>query len=853
MPSRKFSNFEIVNIILLITSIFGIWYLYKRWRIEKKVRPQLFTLLPTIEEANLAFQSLISEDRYFAHNDEQKFLNKYKETRSNVYSKFRQIGLAKEQVESIAQFIADYDNAASIRKDYNDRFVILEKDKFAYLFDRLEQYPLSDDQVEAIIRDEDNNLVIAGAGTGKTTTISGKVAYLLEKKLATPQELLIISFTKNAVNEMYERSLRFCQGIPNADQLDVRTFNSFGYMVKRHCSADEILLAFDGDDQAAKTFLQENFDRLFLNSADFRKKAVNFLTFFTRPSRDEFAYENKNEYLKHEKSFNNETLDGVKVKSKEEMEIGNFFCLFGLNYEYQKHFPLNEEDRDPTRGPYQPDFYLTDYEIWHEHYGIDSNGDVPKWFATKPPFKTAREYYHAGINWKEGIHKKYNTKFIKTYSHENKSGKLIAKLKERLLEQGVEFKQRTPEELLSMVRKSVYFEEFINLVYTFLGLMKSNGKVPEDFVLVWGERRLKVFIDVFKHLYQAYQDRLRSTNTVDFNDMIIHATQNIIDGAFTKPYKYILVDEFQDMSLGRYELLKALRKQNPDVKLYAVGDDWQSIFRFTGSDISIITEFEKHFGYTSQTSILKTYRFNEQILDVSSRFIQKNPSQIKKQLTANRVANDVSFSFYGSPLTGVNKETANRIKEEKIIEILTNLVLQNPDATVYLIGRYHHNIPFNYQAIRRRFGKLKIEYYTAHKVKGMTCDYAILLDLDSGPFGFPSEIADDPILGYLLHEGDAFDNAEERRVFYVAITRAKHKNFLFYNIHSPSKFVTELQEELSLGQPMLDEKCPECSGALIKRKGPRGEFYGCVHFPQCNGTLVIKATANQKQTLIISR
>ncbi|UEG51487.1 UvrD-helicase domain-containing protein [Mucilaginibacter daejeonensis] len=796
MSVRRYDTTRIIKTMLLVLSVVGIWFLYKRWLFEKKIRPKLLALIGDLGQADIVFNSLVNFDRYFAYYDEQRYLNRYLNLRNAIHPEFEKVGLEEEQMLVIRSFIYLYDHAASIRRTYNDEFVIKEREKFAYLFDRLEPYPLSDEQIDAIIRDEDNNLVIAGAGTGKTTTISGKVAYLLEKKLATPQELLVISFTNNAVTEMYQRSMRFCEGIPGADQLQVKTFNGYGNMVTRHCSTDEIRLAFDGVPEYAKTFLQASFDALFLNDRDFQKKAVNFITLFARPERDEFGYESKDEYLRHEKNFDNTTLDGVRVKSKEEMEIANFFCLFGLNYEYQKHFPLNEEDRDPTRGPYQPDFYLTDHQIWHEHYGIDRNGDVPKWFNTKPPYHTAREYYHAGINWKEEIHQKYETKFIKTYSFENKEGVLISNLKKRLSQAGVELKHRSPEQLLEMVKKYVYYEEFMNLVYTFLGLMKSNGKTPEELSAIKGDRRLKVFLGVFSHLYKAYQSELQRTRTIDFNDMIIYATKHLANGRFTESYKYILVDEFQDMSLGRYELLKAVRKQNPGVKIYAVGDDWQSIFRFTGSDISIITEFEKHFGYTSKTAILKTYRFNDQILDVSSRFIQRNPSQLKKRLKADHVAKAPSFSFYGSSLNGSDKVARNRIKEEHINNILTAITDQDPKATVFLIGRYQRNIPTNYITIKRRFPGLAIEYHTAHKVKGMTCDHAILLDVDSGPYGFPSEIADDPMLSYLLHEGDKFDNAEERRVFYVAITRARHQNYLLYNKFSPSKFVMELQENL---------------------------------------------------------
>lgn len=252
-------------------------------------------------------------------------------------------------------------------------------------------------------------------------------------------------------------------------------------------------------------------------------------------------------------------------------------------------------------------------------------------------------------------------------------------------------------------------------------------------------------------------------------------------GKFNKRYKYILLDEFQDMSIGRYQLLRAIRVQNPGVKLYAVGDDWQSIYRFTGSDLSIITQFEKHFGVTSQTAILKTYRFNDQILQKSSAFVQKNPAQLRKQLSAQLPTPEGHTSFAFLSYKSGTERT------QHLSAILYQIHSQAPAATVFLIGRYKANRPKNV-----KHPGLNIQFFTAHGVKGMTCDYAILLDLNSGTLGFPSEMADDPMLNYLLQDKDRYENAEERRVFYVAITRARHKNYLLYHENQPSKFVTEL-------------------------------------------------------------
>lgn len=499
------------------------------------------------------------------------------------------------------------------------------------------------------------------------------------------------------------------------------------------------------------------------------------------------------------------------------------------------------EDRHANFASYQPDFYFPEYEIWHEHYGIDRNGDVPKWFTAKHPHKTGRETYHAGILWKEAIHQKYGTKLIKTYSYENKENTLLQNLRKRLEQLGAELKERTPEELQEIIASSRHFEGFIGLVYTFLGLLKSNGKQPADIKVPLIDKRLKVFMEVFTPLYNEYQRELKKQNAIDFNDMINLASEHIRNRDYNKPYKYILVDEFQDMSLGRYELLKSLRMQNPEAKLYTVGDDWQSIFRFSGSDISIITEFGEHFGFTSQSAILKTYRFNDEILKTTSDFIQKNPSQLKKTLSAISVAKQPSFVFHGLDLAGHHLPRKKAIKHECIKHILEAIKVMQPDAVVFLIGRYHGNCPDTLPQLKHDFPTLKLTFYTAHSVKGLTADFSILLDIDSGVYGFPSEIADDPILNAVLHEGDKFDNAEERRLFYVATTRARHQNYLLYDQSNPSKFVEELLMINSSQGVMQQKRCPECNGIMIKRRGVFSEFYGCVHYPLCTGKMTLNA------------
>lgn len=766
---------------------------------------------------------------YFSNHKKSEFLKRFQTTYNAVNDNSGYKHLIESDIKLINDFKNSFQSLSDIAESYNPKFIRSEKTKFKDLFDNLEQHPLSDDQRTAIITDEDNNLVIAGAGTGKTTTIAGKVAYIIKKKLAKPNEILVISYTNAAVKEMGSRIRTYLDDDTVTEQIKIKTFNSYGYEVNRSVRKSENLsVAFD-DEDSEKVQLQKIFDSLFLNSSDFTKKATNFLAFFNRPPRDEFAFETGNDFYKHEKSFKNVGINGEKYKSKEEVEIANFLYLNSINFKYEDFYPLKLEDKNPIYGDYRPDFYLTDYNIYIEHYALDKDGNVPKWFNDTAQM-TAKERYHNGIMWKDEIHTRYETTLVKTYSFENTQGVLIKNLKKKLLAHAVVLKPKNPQDILDSFKEQESYSDFIKLIGTFLSLMKSNGKKPDD-IPYKDDLRLKVFIDVFKPMYITYEAHLNKNSLLDFNDMINHAAIGIEQNKHQHGFKYILIDEFQDMSLSRYKLMRAFQMQKPDVKIYAVGDDWQSVFRFSGSDISLMTEFKKYFGYTKYTNILNTYRFNSEILETTSGFIQKNTAQLRKELTALTEPSESSFEFIAFDLVITDKTERQIYYHEKIGEVLDKLILLKRKLNVFVIGRYKHDNP----NLPEELENLHIKFYTAHSAKGLTCDYAIVMNVNSGIFGFPSEIVDDPILEYLLYEGDHFENAEERRLFYVATTRARYKNFIFYDAYKESKFISELKKDLNyLEEGLPPVICRICSGVMIKRRGRYGDFYGCSNYPNCS-------------------
>jgi DNA helicase-4 len=311
--------------------------------------------------------------------------------------------------------------------------------------------------------------------------------------------------------------------------------------------------------------------------------------------------------------------------------------------------------------------------------------------------------------------------------------------------------------------------------------------------------------------------------------MICGAADLVKSSAYQSPYQYILVDEFQDVSVGRANLLKALCEQHIDNQLFAVGDDWQSIYRFAGSDISVMRNFASFFGATAKSTLATTYRYNQELADASGRFIEANPAQLKKNVKGLRRRNApavyIARSSEGFP--NLLDECLRRIQQE------------SDPADVLLLGRYRHNRPKNWSALQDAFPRLSLRYQTAHSAKGLEADYVVVIELSAGTYGFPSEIEDDPLLSLVLAADEPYAHAEERRLFYVALTRARHATFLVAPNARCSAFVEELESGKYLVEVFGDEmasrvRCPACStGLLSVREGEHGSFVGCEHYPRC--------------------
>lgn len=697
-----------------------------------------------------------------------------------------------EPSETISKFTQDFGNIQSIVKRHNEQVIQDTLDTHKDFFDHCLKYPLDKQQRRSIVSEEDNCLVVSSAGSGKTSSIVGKVRYLIDIKHINPQNILLISYTNKAAAELTERM--------NIAGLRGYTF---------HKLAIDII----GKATGQKPSIYDNTDALFvkiyhklLEDEDFKKSIVEYFFDYQVQEADwEHRKNERRQQLSELKEIRLKAqfpdMDGkaIYVRSEQEQKICSALSSLGVKFRYEEpyEYPLADE----MHSQYKPDFSIyfeqdgKTKRIYLEHFGVDEHGLVPTWFAKDKgiTYEEANQKYNDGITWKKAAHEKFGTILLTTSSADFHYSDIRHTLKVSLEKAGVPVQEKTDAELYDMVlpQNSKQEKAFIRLVVTFVTLIKSSCKsiheVLKQAKSAGDERSTFIIKKIFQPVYERYIEELKSSNQIDFTDAILQATE-ICHSSHPVKYEYIIVDEFQDISVDRYNFLKVLREGNPPAKLYCVGDDWQSIYRFSGSDMALFNQFSDYFGSTEINRIETTYRFGEPLVSLSSQFIQRNKAQIKKDIHPfnPQTKTELQFCAY---------------ERSDYCNAIGQLVASIPvDKSIFLLGRYSFDdyyLSFLYKSVKEgnRFyyfiGDRKIEFLTVHKSKGLEADYVIILQCNKDTYGFPSMVSDDPVLDYVLTKSDQYPYGEERRLFYVAITRAKIKTYVLYDKRFPSVFVDE--------------------------------------------------------------
>jgi DNA helicase-4 len=470
--------------------------------------------------------------------------------------------------------------------DYNKQFVLKQLAEFKYFFDYVESQPLTQNQREACVKNEQYNLVLAGAGTGKTSTMIGRAGYLIKSAIATPSQVLMLAFGNDAAKEMSERIASKL----NIEGFTVKTFHGLGKQIITEVEGVAPAINKMAEDDRLKTqFVDQQFQHL-IQQTGYKSLVVQYFLRFAYPYKNPFNFKSLGAYHKYIRDNEIRTLQGELVKSYEECEIANFLFQQGIAYKYEANYKIN------TSGPdfrvYQPDFYLPGYEIYIEHFAIDEHNHTPAFIDQKT--------YSEGMTWKRALHNKYQTPLIETYSYQKRQGVLIKELKAELLDSGVIFEPLSNNMILKSLNEFGQISTFSRLLSQLLSLLKSAYVTIQDLTYKAeqheDQERMLAAVQLFEPIYNAYQQHLSDTQTIDFDDMIGKAIYYIETNRYQSNFTHILVDEFQDISVSRARMIKALLAQHSDSTLFCVGDDWQVIYQFNGSDVAITKQFEDHFG-----------------------------------------------------------------------------------------------------------------------------------------------------------------------------------------------------------------------------------------------------------------
>ena len=743
----------------------------------------------SFDDIEEALEALFAE-RYMTGSDEKSITSQFSDIYHEAYTLAKKLEIFKiEPSYRLKKLLSDYGNIHNLVKRHNEKQINNQLERYSEFFDSCLAYPLDAQQRRSIVSEEDNCLVVSSAGSGKTSSIVGKVKYLTDIKKVDPERILLISYTNKAAAELTDR---------------------MGIAGLRGYTFHKLALDLIGQETKQKPSICENTDALFvsiyrqlLKDEDFRKSVFRY---FIDYQDDEADWEKRKNERRQDLAAQKVTrlkamlpdMDGndIYVKSVQEQKLCFVLSSLGVKFRYEEQY--EHKVADETHSQYKPDFSIY-YEshgktkrIYLEHFAVDEHSLVPTWFATEKglTYEEANQQYNDGITWKKYLHEKYGTKLLYTSSADFHYFDIKDKLKQMLTDVGVKCQEKTIEELYAMVlpEGSKREKAFIRLAVTFATLLKSSCKSLNGILAKNDDERTDFIIrNIFKPVYDSYQEELHKRGQIDFTDAILTATE-LCKQYHPVQYDYIIVDEFQDISVDRYQFLLALRAGNPPAKLYCVGDDWQSIYRFSGSDMALFNSFEEFFGPTDINKIETTYRFGEPLVGYSSWFIQKNAVQIRKDI----------HPFNSQRKTELLFQPYDR---NDYCNVIGQLVASIPaDKSIFLLGRYSFDdyyLSFMYQSIKETgkffyiIGGRKIEFLTAHKSKGLEADYVIILQCNRDVYGFPSMVSDDPVLDVVLTKSDKYPHGEERRLFYVAITRAKVKTIVMYDRRYPSVFVDE--------------------------------------------------------------
>lgn len=758
------------------------------------------------------FKLLFNREQYISKKLYDEFLDQYSDT-FNLVLKYKET----IKLDLRTQIISIINNGYKLIDNYNKKYIedklVEHKEYFDNMFKEVDPNILLDnEQRRAIITDEDYSLVIAGAGSGKTTTMAAKVKYLIEKKHVSPNKIILLAFTNKAASELSERiNNEFNLGV------EVLTFHKLGMNFIRKIFDNPVKIIGEGRMYEIITryvkeiifpnkVLLKQLIELFSKYVSFDEKSLDFENFndYFRYYADRVYDKNKNnlkqyneERIKFRKRTN-KTINGEYTRSNAEADIANYLYMNGIDYSYEKIYPHKVENNHA----YTPDFTLNifDRQLYIEYYGLTTYQEDGNYTIDDINF------YNRLIGKKRKLHENYKTDLIELYSSYKNNTYYLKELKLELSKRKIVCTQRSDTEIfyrLIYTAQDVHFIKFVRLMMVFISRFKEKGYSLGDFdelINNTNDEQIKEQLKFISNIYNFYQHEIHYNYEIDFQDMINYAykgMEKVKNKYKYLTYDYLIIDEYQDISRQRYNFAKRLSDLF-NAKIVAVGDDWQSIFAFSGSDVELFTKFYDLMGYAEIIKITKTYRNSQELIDVAGDFVSKNVLQFKKRLLSDKhMPHPIEIVYYD--------EDKDNAKAYALESIIINVYKDNPKQKILLLGRYKDDIVQFIDSGLFKYGKhdeiicnkvkAHIEFLTIHASKGLGYDQVILLNAKNSLRGFPSQIKDEEIIKILSEEKkEIIPYPEERRLFYVAITRTKNKVYILcpHEFEKRSDFVKEI-------------------------------------------------------------
>ena len=690
---------------------------------------------------------------------------------------------------------------------------------------------LNDKQTEAVVSEDKRLLVLAGAGSGKTKTLLQKLIYLIEEKGISPSNILAITFTKNATNEMLDRLIisadqkgqyekilfdkrlskaekdreRFSQTKRHKwiDGLTVRTFHSFCYSILRNYGVNEFDNKFriigdekrDEEDELSKHVAPETVfevvHKLLIEQCEESEYLLQLKRYILDYIIDKIHLKKVDpKFLSRDGKYFT-TLDGIKVRSKSEQFIADWLYRHSIKYEYEPL--LNVKDFS-----FHPDFYIPEANLYIEHISDKS-------FSTKD---------------KEEQFQKGNLLLVKTFESMTKDSALFNHTLDKIVKNRLPANYHKTVSLNFKEEFNGYHEDvkdFVQQIIRITDMVKveniSIDRVLEDARKDQHER-VRNFYELAIPIVKKYVHYCTDKSYLDFNDLISRSTslfknQTDIANKYKNKYQYILVDEFQDVNNLQVELIKLMLTEQ--TQLFCVGDDWQSIYGFRGSNVSYIVDFENHFANSKVVKLNLNYRSTQNIVGASNEVIKHNKFKVEKDIYASKKSEHKIVVYSGS-----SEEDNIQFCIDKVKELLNDGLTS--DDILFLYRRSKMYTPYFFGFKNEG---IRVQSKTIHAAKGLEAKVVFIIGLTEGNGGFPDIWLEDRIFQVIKKANHDLLLEEERRLFYVAITRAKDKLFLITEKGNESSFLKEIPDvftvKTSLPIKSVVEKiitCPKCFSQL---------------------------------------